>query len=116
MSKWWQVIACMGCGALASCSDDDCTPVQLVAVDVMISGTGPIDKVTGELETEEECGSFFDEDGNQIFTCWEQGGGTYTVRVYSGDRVVEEQIAVEADACHIKERAWLNIDLDAAED
>src|ERR1044071_591641 len=92
MSNWWQVLACVGCCALASCGDDDCSAEQLVAVEVMVSGSGPIDKVTVERKAEEECGSFFDAELGQVFTCWEQGGGTYTVRVYSGERVVEAQI------------------------
>lgn len=117
MSKWWQVLACVGCGALASCGDDECSEEVRVAVDVLIAGTGPIDKVTVELDHEEECGSFFDDQQNQVYTCWEQGAGTYTVRVYSGERVLEQQVDIETNKCdHIKQRASLQFDLDAAED
>ena len=113
MAKWWQVFACAGCIALAACGDDQCSAGQRVAINVMISGSAPVDKVTAELEFEEECG--FNRQVGQVFTCWEQGGGTYTVRVYSGDMVHEEEIEIEADECHIKERATLFIDLEAEE-
>jgi hypothetical protein len=111
MWKLWQAFTCAGCAAVAACGDDECKPELRIAAEVIVTGAGPIDKVTIELESEKECGSFFDQGVGQVFTCWEQGGGLYTVRVYSGDVVREKQVEIEADECHIKERASLQIDL-----
>jgi hypothetical protein len=113
MGKWWQAFACAGCAVVAACGDDECKPELRIAAEVIVTGTGPIDKVTIELESEKECDFFVDPGLGQVFTCSEQGGGLYTVRVYSGDTVREKQVEIEADECHIKERASLQIDLQA---
>jgi hypothetical protein len=111
MWKWWQALACVCCVAVAACGDDECKPELRIAAEVIITGIGRIDKVTIELESEKECGSFYDPGLGQVYTCWEQGGGLYTVRVYSGDTVREKQVEIAADECHIEERASVQIDL-----
>jgi hypothetical protein len=120
MGRWWHGLVCASCVVAFGCGDDECSAEQRVALEVIVGSAGPIDKVTVELEDEEECGtgrssgaspSFSDPE--LVYTCWEQGGGVYTVRVYSGTEVYEEQIEIEADECHIKERASLYIDLAA---
>lgn len=113
MLRWWHGLAFAWCVVAFACGDDECSAEQRVAVQVLVNGAGPIDKITVELEREEECGSFRDANLGQVYTCWEQGGGLYTVRVYSGDEVHEEQIEIEADECHIKQRESVTIDLDA---
>lgn len=113
MWKWWQALACACCALVSACGDDECTAELRIAAEVTVTGTGRIDKVTIELESEEECGSFFDPNVGQVFTCWEQGGGLYTVRVYSGDMVREKQVQIDADECHIMERVSVQVDLQA---
>jgi hypothetical protein len=73
-----------------------------------------IDRITAERRIEEECGSFSNRSAGQVFTCWEQGGGIYIVRVYSGGQpLYAEEVDVEADECHVKQRASIEIDLTA---
>lgn len=115
MGKWWRLCACFSW--IAACGDEgDCTAEQKIAIQVYVTGIGHVDKVTGELDAEEECGSFRDANGDQVYTCWEQGPGVYTVRVYSGDEVHSKEIEVEAYKCHVKQRVESIIDLDAPPD
>jgi hypothetical protein len=98
----------------ASCKDDaGCTQVELIAVQVAV--TNPDDlkiRVTAELTDEQECTFFVDDSIGRVYTCYEQGGGTYKVRIYVGDEVIyEEDDEVEADACHIKQRFESQVDL-----
>jgi hypothetical protein len=108
----------MGVGALAlgACKDDGCSDELKIALEVHV--TAPvdvaIDKVTVELESEQECGSFRDRTTDErVWTCYEQGGGPYLVRVYSGDEEIHQETKrVEADDCHIKERETVFITVD----
>lgn len=119
MRMWWRALVCTWCVAAVACGDEECSAEQRVAIELTVTGAGPIDRVTAELESEEECGTgrFSSPIGSfsapdQAYNCWEQGGGVYTVRVYSGAAVHEMQVEIEADECHIKERASVTIDLD----
>jgi hypothetical protein len=89
---------------LAGCKDD-CTDELKIALELHIGVPDgvSISKVTAELEREEQCTSFRPDktSDEQVYTCYEQGGGGYLVRVYQGDQVIhEETVDVTADECH----------------
>ncbi|HEX6243839.1 MAG TPA: hypothetical protein VFZ61_23150 [Polyangiales bacterium] len=113
------LVGVLGVGALAlgACKDDGCSDELKIALEVHVTApaTVTVDRVTAELETEQECGSFRDRiTDERVWTCYEQGGGQYKVRVYSGDQeVTQETQRVEADECHITERETMYITLDA---
>jgi hypothetical protein len=96
----------------ASCDDGGCKDEELVALELHINNPNDLKlKVTAELESEREC-LFFDQGMGRVYTCWEQGGGTYKVRIYVDDQVLyEEEDEVEADACHVKGHTVSQIDL-----
>jgi hypothetical protein len=101
--------AAAGCKDEGSCSDEILIAVELHTT---IPAGLNITRVTAELKSEEDCGLFIDPNAGHVYTCWEQGGGTYTIRFYSGDDVVYmEDDEVEAGACHIKERVMSDVDL-----
>lgn len=97
---------------LAGCDDDKCKDEEKIALELTVHNPDKLDiKVTAELEDEQTC-DFFDMGTGPIYTCIEQGGGTYKVRVYVGDDVIyEEEDEVEADACHVKQLVRAEIDL-----
>jgi hypothetical protein len=102
--------------ASASCKDGGkCSDEELVAIEVHVKNPEDLAiSVTAELKSEEECPFFVDPGTGRVYTCYEQGGGTYKVRIYVGDKVIyEEDDEVEADACHIKQRFVSEIDLTA---
>ena len=102
------------------CDDGKCKQDERIAIELTVRNVaGRNLEVTAELDAngEQSCDRISDlnvgiEAGGRIYTCIEQGGGTYTVRVYSDDVVLhEEEIEIEADECHIKELARVEVDL-----
>jgi len=73
----------------------------------------PIDEVTATLESEEQC--FLESStralDHALYSCLEQGGGSYAVLVRSGDRTWNESIDVPADDCHVTKLQKLTIQL-----
>lgn len=114
-------IVIAACTLTASgCDDGGCKREQRIAIELTVRNLAGRDvEVTAELDGkgEQSCDRTSDLNvgiaaGGRVFTCIEQGGGSYTVRVYSEDNVIhEEQIEVEADECHIKELVKAEIDL-----
>ena len=107
------------CGIAASCllwsvgcKDGGCKDEELIALELHINNPERLNiSVTAELESEKEC-LFNDQSGSRVYTCWEQGGGTYKVRIYVDDEVIyEEEDDVEADECHVKGHVVSDIDL-----
>jgi hypothetical protein len=47
-----------------------------------------------------------------VYTCWENGGGTYVVRVKSGQSTWTQKVHVNADFCHTTEHKTLSFVLD----
>jgi hypothetical protein len=75
----------------------------------------PIDRVTAEQSHEIECGfssSPDDAGSDRMYRCHEQGGGLYTVRVYSGDAVWTSAVHVDANECHTTEIKDVDVTLD----
>lgn len=115
-------VFCAGlAGALmtSACGEDrvTCTTELRVAVDVRISSPEdlPIDRVTAERVNEQDCeGEAETEAPEATFACFEQGGGTYIVRVYSGDLVWTRTLEIEGDRCHVASTETLSIELTAA--
>jgi hypothetical protein len=109
--------------AASGCDDGKCKQEQRVAIELTVRNTaGRNIEVSAELDggAEQSCDRISDlnvgvEAGGRIYTCIEQGGGTYKVRVYEDDTVIyEEDIEVEADECHIKELVRAEVDLAAS--
>lgn len=99
--------------ALSGCDDDKCKDEEKIALELTIANPDKLDiEVTAELDGNEQSCDFFDMGTGPIYTCIEQGGGTYKVRVYVGNDVIyEEEDEVEADACHVKQLVRSEIDL-----
>jgi hypothetical protein len=103
--------------ALCACDDQGCDDKVKIALEVHV--TAPvgvtISKVTAELEREEDCGSFRDRSTDErVWTCTEQGGGQYVLRVYSGDEELHQETKrVEADECHVKELETVFVTVEA---
>jgi hypothetical protein len=79
-----------------------------------------VDKVTATNQREEPCyleRSLRDRSGREeseaaVYSCWEQGGGDYVVRVTSGKRDWSKRVQVEAGECHIGEAQQLTFELE----
>lgn len=101
---------------LSGCDDGSCSDEQKFALELHINNPDNLKIVpTAELDHEEVCGFFFDPAQGIIYTCYEQGAGTYKLRVYTraagqsideavanGDVIYEDEIPVEKDGCHAK--------------
>jgi hypothetical protein len=112
--------------ALSSCSEAEpeaevpCTDELRTAVIVSVrSPQGlPTDDVTatrGKATT--ECTSWpldtVDAGADSaMYFCSEQGGGTYRVRVTSGDLTWTQSVDVEADVCHVRKAVEVEFVLD----
>jgi hypothetical protein len=75
-----------------------------------------VDAVTATNLNEEPCEALFtgDAGADEEYTCYEQGGGPYTVRVRSGSMTWTKAVSVNADACHVTEQKTLVFVLDPA--
>jgi len=77
-----------------------------------------VDSVTAENRFYAECegGPASDslDAGERMFEywCYEQGGGTYVVRVTSGDMTWTQRTEISADACHTTSHETLTFVLD----
>jgi hypothetical protein len=109
--------------AFSSCAKDDpdepgiaCTTILLAPIKVrVLSLQGlPIDSVTARNITVDECRPFpFPDAGAETtLSCNEQGAGTYRVRVQSGELSWTQSVDLEADECHVTDRAELDFFLD----
>lgn len=106
----------------AGCASDDSVTCTLelrspITVEVTSPEGRPIDAVTAERRHEAECdGSVLSErDGGPTqaaYWCYEQGGGTYVVRVKSGDLTWTQRTHVTANECHTTSSATLSFVLD----
>ncbi len=106
--------------AASGCDDGGCKQEQRVAIELTVRNVAGRDlEVTAEFDGngEQSCDRTSDQNvgveaGGRIFTCIEQGGGAYKIRVYSDDDVLyEEEIEVAADECHVKELVRAEVDL-----
>lgn len=103
---------------LSACSGElVCTEEQRVAVRVHVSSPVglAVDGVTAEHDHEMPCGaSSVESDASPtgVFRCLEQGGGRYTIRVYSGDLCWTAHVKVAANECHTTEIANVAIVMD----
>jgi len=97
-----------------------CTSEVRVAVRVNIASPDylPVERVTAERSHEVDCGpsSSIESDAStdEMYRCNEQGGGEYTIRVYSGDQVWTDKAHVDANECHTTEIADVDIMMDPA--
>jgi hypothetical protein len=110
-------VVLLASSALAACKDDGCSDELKIALELYINVPEglSITRVTAELEREETCGAFRPDKTTDdlVYTCYEQGGGSYVVRAYSGDQeVMNETVPVTADECHA-ERATAYLVVDA---
>jgi hypothetical protein len=102
----WTVVAC----------DDDPSCADEIRIAASVAVSAPegvvVDDVTIEKKYEDTCGTVSSRVDGTVYQCWEQGGGgTYVVRVYSGDRVWSASADIESASCHVKERVELTFDL-----
>lgn len=102
--------------SLSACNDkNDCNGALMIAVELHL--TVPegvtITKVTAENESELACEfSRGDDETEELYACYGQGGGDYIIRVYSGENVIyTETDEVDASECKVKERAVSEVDL-----
>jgi hypothetical protein len=100
----------LGLAALTSACSGElvCTEEQRVAVRVHVSSPAglAVDGVTAEQDAEMACGASSVESHASptgVFRCMEQGGGRYTIRVYSGDLCWTAHVNVMANECHTTE-------------
>ncbi|MFZ5894407.1 MAG: hypothetical protein ACOY0T_25320 [Myxococcota bacterium] len=104
---------------LLGCSSSDhlCTLELRSAVTVSISSPNglPVSPVTVTNETEAECQLTQGAGSNALtYSCYEQGGGLYTVRVTSGSTTWTKSVSVAADECHVTEQKTVSFVLDPA--
>lgn len=105
---------------IGACSGElVCTEEQRVAVRVNISSPDdlPVERVTADRSSEIDCdpsSAEYDASTDERYRCTEQGGGEYTIRVYSGDQVWTHEVHVHANECHTTEIADVDIVMDPA--
>lgn len=81
----------------------------------------PVDSVTATRSNEQPCylerassdPAAIDagDVASALYGCWEQGAGTYLVRVRRGDRSWTQSVEVPADDCHVTELQRLTFEL-----
>jgi hypothetical protein len=52
------------------------------------------------------------EDEGTLYSCWEQGVGTYEVRVKSGEREWSKSVVVPGNKCHVTKVKRISIELE----
>jgi hypothetical protein len=111
------VVALLGCDDSTACTRELRFPIQ---VDVSSPDGLPIDSVTATREREDECADLSypgladggDASSSGHYACTEQGGGTYVVRVTSGELTWSKSTHIDADECHTTEDKSLTFVLD----
>jgi hypothetical protein len=109
------LVAALAVGS-AACDDTTTCTLELrtaVVVTVTAADGVVIDRVTAERGNEYDCETSDDPAvGPATYSCHEQGGSTYTIRVYSGARTWTREVEVEetADGCHVAKTEELAID------
>jgi hypothetical protein len=95
-----------------------CTQEQRVAVRVHVSSPRdqdlPVVRVTADNGREDVCESSSEADASSAGTyrCNEQGGGEYTIRVYSDALTWTTRVDVDANECHTTEIKDVDVVLD----
>jgi hypothetical protein len=103
---------------LGACGEEKiCTDEPRLAIRVYVTSPEglPIDRVTVQLTHEIECSlssTPHDAGSDRMYRCREQGGGVYTVRVYSGDEVWNAAVHIDANECHTTEIKDVGVVLD----
>lgn len=119
-ARAFQWSLCGFAALFSACGEETiCTDELRLAVRVHV--TSPeglaIDRVTAERSHEMAC-SFSsmpqgaDAGSDGMYRCREQGGGVYTVRVYSGDEVWTAAVHIDANECHTTEIKDVRVVLD----
>jgi hypothetical protein len=120
------VFCACGEGELESVTivDGICTFESRLAILVTIDNPDQleIDSVTAKRTLEQHCflearprWRLADDAGESegtLYSCWEQGTGTYQVRVKSGDRTWTETVDVPGDDCHIAKVQKITFELE----
>ena len=108
---------------VGACGEEKiCTDELRLAIRVYVTSPEglPIDRVTAEQSHEIAC-SFSsapqgaDAGSDRMYRCHEQGGGVYTVRVYSGDETWTASVHIDANECHTQEIKDVRVVLDPAD-
>ena len=125
---WFGLMAAVSCGdgALETVTTVQgiCTLDSRLAVLVTIDNPDDleIDSVTATRADEQHC--FLEtrprerpwEDAgapvDALYSCWEQGTGTYLVRVTSGQQAWSERVDVPGNDCHVTKTQHLTIALE----
>lgn len=115
-----------GEGALESVTTINalCTDEARLAILVEVSNPDDvaIDSVKATHAREQPCylesaplGSVLDDAGASdaaLYSCWEQGAGSYVVRVTSGKRSWTQSVDVPGDDCHVTKAQKLLLELE----
>lgn len=128
---FWLALPLCGCGENAGYLESSitiasvCTNEARLAILVSLENPDdlPIDAVTASRTREESC--FLERpardagavDGGEadaaaLYSCWEQGAGTYVVRVRSAKRTWTQSVEVAANSCHVSTPQELTFELD----
>jgi hypothetical protein len=93
-----------------------------VSVTLLDDAQLPVDSVTATRTTTEHCyleavphsddAGGAGDTGETHYACWDQGGGTYVVRVTSGERTWTQELDVPGDGCRVSEVPRLTFVLD----
>lgn len=99
------LLGVLASASLLSACDEGCSDELKIAIELYLTVPDgvSVDKVTAELDEEQECTSFRPdkEQPEQVYTCYEQGAGSYKVRVYSaGKEIHSEDVEVRPYECH----------------
>lgn len=109
--------------ALAGCTDgylESATTIQSICsadlrFAIVVELNNPdrltVDEVTATLASEEQCFLESSARQNPVYSCLEQGAGTYVVQVISGEQTWTQTVEVAADECHVTKLQKLRIDL-----
>jgi hypothetical protein len=102
-------VACIVLVGVSACEDErSCTTELRTAVLVHVTGDlDQIERVTADNgRGEQECNNWSAEadsgaTGRWTFSCFEQGAGTYTIRVHLEDETLTETVEVSGNECHV---------------
>ncbi|HKP64701.1 MAG TPA: hypothetical protein VJV78_48525 [Polyangiales bacterium] len=92
-----------------------CTDILLLPIAVTIEPRDlTVDSVTSHNEGERSVDCQRGFRSRTMFSCREQGAGTYTVQVTSGELTWTQTVELHADECHVTDTAKLTFELDPA--
>ncbi len=114
MRRLWFALPVLLSSIAGACEDDVPCTANIVSFQIIVSSPEglPIDRVTAERERVDDCTAV----GAVTYSCHEQGGGDYTIRVYSGDLVWTRETTLDEDedGCHLEQSQSTEIELKAA--